>query len=228
MTTSAWSSRPAPTWFSLDAQETIADQEVRDRLSSAGFVTPIVQLYEKDDDEMPGTQFLIRVSEVSQLEQDIENAAGGAAPGSGETPAETAAVSGDDVTVSARIVAALADLSTDPSQLVQRVDTVGPAVSAHLRRDAFLAMLASLFFIVLYLWYRFELKFSLGAVVALVHDVLITLGIFALLGRQINLPVVAAILTIIGYSLNDTIVVFDRVREDMRLYRGRGRPTPRS
>lgn len=200
---------------SLDAQENITDQEVRDRLTSAGFASPVVQLYEKDDADIPGTQFLIRVSEVTQSER--------AATGeSEESAAESPVSSGEDITVAGRIEAALKELSTDPSQMVQRVDTVGPAVSAQLRRDALMAMFYALLFIVLYLWFRFELKFSLGAVAALIHDVLITIGIFALARRQINLPVVAAILTIIGYSLNDTIVVFDRIREDLRLYRGRG------
>jgi len=198
---------------SLDAKEPIRDQEIRDRLLSAGFITPMVQLYEKDDAEIPGTQFLIRVSEVTRSERTPDEA---------EASSEAAALAQQDFTVSGRIESALADLSTDPSQMVQRVDTVGPAVSAQLRRDALMAMLYSLLFIVLYLWFRFELKFSIGAVVALIHDVLITLGIFALARRQINLPVVAAILTIIGYSLNDTIVVFDRIREDLGLYRGRG------
>jgi preprotein translocase SecF subunit len=88
--------------------------------------------------------------------------------------------------------------------------------------DAIAAITYALFFIIAYLWFRFELKFSIGAVAALVHDVLFTVGLFAVTGREITLPVVAAILTIIGYSLNDTIVVFDRIREDLRIYRGRG------
>ena len=206
---------------SLDANDSIADEDVRERLSDAGFESPVVQLYENEDIDIPGTQFLIRVSEVTQSEQAAGTPEAGA-PVEGQTPPESAAGNGEVVTVSQRIADALADLSTDPSQMVQRVDTVGPAVSAQLRRDALLAVLYSMFFIVLYLWFRFELKFSIGAVVALAHDVLITLGVFALLHRQINLPVVAAILTIIGYSLNDTIVVFDRIREALRLYRGRG------
>jgi preprotein translocase SecF subunit len=91
-----------------------------------------------------------------------------------------------------------------------------------LRNDAFAAVSAAILFILVYLWFRFEFRFAVGAVIALIHDVLITLGMFAVTGRQIDMPVVAAILTIIGYSLNDTIVVFDRIREDMQLYRGKG------
>ncbi len=200
----------------LDAREDITDQEVRDRLTNAGFIAPVVQLYGMGDVGMPGTQFLIRVSDVTRTE------ARPVAPIEDVDDPEVAPLIEQDVTVSGRIQSALADLSRDPAEMVQRVDTVGPAVSAQLRRDAVLAMIYALFLIVLYLWFRFELKFSLGAVAALTHDVLITLGVFALLGRQLNLPVVAAILTIIGYSLNDTIVVFDRIREDLTLYRGRG------
>jgi len=87
-----------------------------------------------------------------------------------------------------------------------------------------MAMSYALIFIVAYLWFRFELKFAVGAVIALIHDILVTVGVFALVGKQISMPVVAALLTIIGYSLNDTIVVFDRIREDLKLYRGRGLP----
>ncbi len=207
---------------SLDARDDIADQDIRDRLTSAGFVNPLVQLFEKEDEHIPGTQFLIRVSEVSQIEQKLAEEPDAAAPAATEASEVAEDESGALNTVSMRITAALADLSTDPSQMAQRVDTVGPAVSSQLRRDALRAILYSMFFIILYLWFRFELKYSIGAVVALAHDVLITLGVFALLGRQMNLPVVAAILAIIGYSLNDTIVVFDRVREVLKLYRGRG------
>ncbi len=95
--------------------------------------------------------------------------------------------------------------------------SIGPIVSKDLKRNAFIAIILSLFAIVAYVWFRFGLKFGIAAVTALIHDVLITLGIFAICGRNISLPVVAAILTLIGYSLNDTIVVFDRIREDLRL-----------
>ncbi|MBM3291040.1 MAG: protein translocase subunit SecF, partial [Candidatus Hydrogenedentes bacterium] len=77
-------------------------------------------------------------------------------------------------------------------------------------------------FIIIYLWFRFELKFSVGAAIAMLHDVGITIGLLALSGREVSLGVVAAVLTVIGYSLNDTIIVFDRLREDLKLLRGRG------
>ena len=96
---------------------------------------------------------------------------------------------------------------------------VGPVVGKDLSRQASLAILFSLIGIVIYISWRFQFKFAIAAIVALLHDVLITIGIFSFTGREITLPVIAALLTIIGYSLNDTIVVFDRIRENMRLLR---------
>jgi len=101
------------------------------------------------------------------------------------------------------------------------VESIGAAVSKELTKQAFLAIVNATFAIIVYISIRFHFKFALGGVVALFHDMLITLGIFALTGREISLPVVAALLTIMGYSINDTIVIFDRIREDMKLLRGR-------
>lgn len=98
-------------------------------------------------------------------------------------------------------------------------EAVGPRIGNELRRSAIWAVLASLALILMYISWRFEFKFAVGAVAALFHDVLITLGIFSLLGLEISLAIVAAFLTIIGYSLNDTIVVFDRVRENLKIHR---------
>ncbi len=94
---------------------------------------------------------------------------------------------------------------------------IGPVVSKDLKRNALIAIFLSLIAIVVYIWFRFGFKFGIAAVAALIHDVLITLGMFAIFDRLITLPVVAAILTLIGYSLNDTIVVFDRIREDLKV-----------
>jgi len=102
------------------------------------------------------------------------------------------------------------------SGLVEGEDTVGPSVGSDLRMSALWSILASLILIVLYIWFRFGrngLGFGLGGVLGIIHDALITLGIFALFGRSISLDFVAAILTIIGYSLNDSIIIFDRIRE---------------
>jgi preprotein translocase subunit SecF len=101
----------------------------------------------------------------------------------------------------------------------RRTEFVGPQVSEELFWDGLYAVCAALFAILLYIWFRFEWQFGLGAVVALIHDVLTTIGIFSLLGLEFNLSTVAAILTIAGYSINDTVVVYDRVRENLRRYK---------
>ena len=100
----------------------------------------------------------------------------------------------------------------------RRVENVGPKVSNELLRAGLLAISLSLAAMLLYIWIRFEWQFSLGAVVALIHDVIITMGIFSLLAYEINLSIVAAVLTIVGYSMNDTVVIFDRIRENLRKY----------
>ncbi len=102
---------------------------------------------------------------------------------------------------------------------MRRVEFVGPQVGEELREQGGLAVLYALIGIVIYVWLRFEKKFSVGSVAALVHDVLITLGVFAVTGMEFDLPVLAALLAVIGYSLNDTIVVFDRIRENFRKMR---------
>jgi preprotein translocase subunit SecF len=99
-------------------------------------------------------------------------------------------------------------------------DSVGPSVGADLQRKAMLAIAFSLLGMLIYIWIRFQLPYAIGAVVALFHDVLITLTALAVTSREINLPTVAALLTLVGYSVNDTVVVFDRVRENLRLHRG--------
>lgn len=104
---------------------------------------------------------------------------------------------------------------------LQQEDEVGPQVGDALRKSALLAIIFAILGIIVYLWFRFELGFAFGAVVALLHDVLVTIGIYVMLGQRISLPIVAALLTIVGYSVNDTIVVFDRIREDLRLVRNK-------
>ena len=102
---------------------------------------------------------------------------------------------------------------------VRSIDRVGPKIGGELRRDAIFAVLVALLLIVIYLWWRFELLFGIAAVIALFHDVLITLGIFSILNLEISLTVIGAFLTLVGYSLNDTIVVFDRIRENIKKYK---------
>jgi len=100
----------------------------------------------------------------------------------------------------------------------RRVENVGPKVSAELLKSGILAIGLSLAAMLLYIWIRFEWQFSLGAILALFHDVIITLGVFSLFNLEINLSIVAAVLTIVGYSMNDTVVIFDRVRENLRKF----------
>lgn len=102
---------------------------------------------------------------------------------------------------------------------LRRVDYVGPQVGEELREDGGLGMLAALAVVMLYVAIRFQYKFAIGAVVALIHDVIITLGFFSITGLEVDLTVLAAVLAVIGYSLNDTIVVADRIRENIRLLR---------
>ena len=100
----------------------------------------------------------------------------------------------------------------------RRVESVGPKVSSELLKSGVIAILMSLSAMMIYIWLRFEWQFSLGAIFALIHDVIITLGFFSILNLEINLSIVAAVLTIVGYSMNDTVVIFDRVRENLKKY----------
>jgi preprotein translocase SecF subunit len=128
----------------------------------------------------------------------------------GAEPAQLAAVG--------KVKTALADrFGQDVSY--RRVEFVGPKVSADLLWDGAQATVWSLVAILVYVWFRFEWQFAVGAVVATVHDAITTVGLFALLGMEFNLTTIAAILTIIGYSINDTVVIYDRVRENLRRYK---------
>jgi preprotein translocase subunit SecF len=100
----------------------------------------------------------------------------------------------------------------------RRVENVGPKVSAELLKSGVIAIALSLAAMLFYIWIRFEWQFSLGAILALFHDVVITLGLFSLFNLEINLSIVAAVLTIVGYSMNDTVVIYDRVRENLRKF----------
>ena len=100
----------------------------------------------------------------------------------------------------------------------RRVENVGPKVSSELLKSGIIAISVSLVLMLIYIWIRFEWQFSLGAISALFHDVVVTLGLLSLLGLEINLSIIAAVLTIVGYSMNDTVVIFDRVRENLKKY----------
>jgi len=111
-------------------------------------------------------------------------------------------------------------LSSDLGSVVnfRRVENVGPKVSNELLKAGLLAISLSLAAMLFYIWIRFEWQFSLAAIVALIHDVIITVGIFSILSYEVNLSIVAAVLTIVGYSMNDTVVIFDRIRENLKKY----------
>ena len=124
--------------------------------------------------------------------------------------------------LSGRVHDALAEKMGSDQVEIRRVEMVGPKVGKDLREKGLLALGFSLGAILLYIWWRFELNFGFGAVAALFHDVLITVGMFSLFNKQFDLTTVAALLTIIGYSLNDTIVVYDRIRENVKKTGGKG------
>ncbi len=106
-----------------------------------------------------------------------------------------------------------------PNINFRRVENVGPKVSSELLKSGILAISLSLAAMLFYIWIRFEWQFSVGAIIALFHDIIITLGIFSFLSLEINLSIVAAVLTIVGYSMNDTVVIFDRVRDNLKKYK---------
>lgn len=130
--------------------------------------------------------------------------------GEDEGAAQQAAID----TVRTELAAALGDEIT-----YRRTEFVGPKVSAELLRDGLLAISITLVAVLIYIWFRFEWQYGLGAILALIHDVALTIGMFAVLQLEVNLSTVAAVLTIVGYSLNDTVVIFDRVRENLRKYK---------
>ncbi len=123
----------------------------------------------------------------------------------------------DGIPVAKAVTQALQGGFPEAGLLFRGEETIGSQIGADLKRDAFWSVIIALVGMVIYISIRFEFGFALGALVALAHDVLITLGIFTLLDRQVSLTVVACLLTIVGYSINDTIVIFDRIREDMKL-----------
>ncbi|MCB1758557.1 MAG: protein translocase subunit SecF [Gammaproteobacteria bacterium] len=129
-----------------------------------------------------------------------------------------ASADGDEAALSNRAFSEL-NAAVDGSAQLRRVEFVGPQVGDELTEDGGLAMLYALIGILIYVALRFEYRFALGSIIALVHDVLITIGIFAVFQVEFDLPVLAAVLAVIGYSLNDTIVVYDRIRENFRKIR---------
>ena len=121
--------------------------------------------------------------------------------------------------VSDSVTVALRREFFDNTIVISRTESVGPRIGPELKNKAVLSISLALLFLIIYISWRFEFKFALGAITALVHDVFITIGFFSMFNKEITLPIVAALLTIVGYSLNDTIVVSDRIRENLKLLR---------
>lgn len=149
------------------------------------------------EEAVGGSVIVVRFGEPKEMRMSIKV----------ELPEEHAKI-GETVT------AALASHLGEGAALLEKEETVGPRVGKELRKKAMLAILFSWVLMMIYIGYRFDLFYAPGAILSLVHDTVITVGIFAILGKEIDLTIVAALLTLIGYSLNDTIVVFDRIREN--------------
>lgn len=178
-------------------------------LNNAGISTLTQYLLQKDPMHL-GTDAAVKYATIAQQIDDFRNKQRGGVLSSmdelkGVVPAEVVSALQQDFYLS--------DFT------VRNVEIVGPQVGKQLKSQALYATLYSLAGMLVYLWFRFELIYGVGAVVACLHDSIITLGIFSLLGIDISLTVIAAILTLIGYSMNDTIVVFDRIRENIKLMR---------
>ena len=175
--------------------QNVAAADLRSSIESVGIVNPGVQQLGT------GNEFLVRLENPkSKDEKEINN----------EIKANVAKIKG-----------VLKDKFNLPDDGLLRVDSVGPAVGTELKRNGLLAAFYSFLVIIIYVAIRFDYKYAPGAVICLVHDSIVTLGVFSLLGREVNTQIMAAVLTLIGYSLNDTIVTFDRIRETAPLNRDR-------
>lgn len=172
-----------------------------------------------DQDQIDVEEIRAALDKAGVVESHIQYQRELEADGSEYLQVKTSASDIDDVRMVDVVKKALNDSFPAAGFEVQQEDEVGPQVGAELKTRALWSILFALFGIIIYISWRFELGFAIGAIVALAHDVLVTVGIYTLCGRQLSLPIVAALLTIVGYSVNDTIVVFDRIREDLRLVR---------
>lgn len=174
-------------------QEPVTSSRVREFTEKMGYPNASVQSIGEEN------EFLIRLDTIQ-----------------GKTDKET-----NDMinAVISKITTGLGETFTQEGAVIRRVDSVGPQVGDELKRNGLLAAFYSMLLILIYIALRFDYKFAPGAVFCLFHDTIIVLGIFAIFDREVNVQTLAAILTIIGYSLNDTIVTFDRIRENLSVYR---------
>ncbi len=191
----------------LNFKDDVEVGKVREALSAAGFSNTTIKKLSGESEQ--GTDILLFI-------QKDAAAPVGSAQDSIEAEAENILETKD---ISLKVEEALkVQFPDNPFQETQK-NLVGPKIGQELRDAAILAIIVSLILIGIYISWRFEFRFALGAVMALFHDVLITLGFFSILNYEINLSIVAAFLAIVGYSLNDTIVVFDRIRENLKVMR---------
>lgn len=182
------------TLIEIETQEDANLSEIRENLNGLGFGEIQVQTFGAPND------VLIKMRQQEPENPDVEMAAERAQQQAANTVQET-------------LVEML------PGVEFRRVEVVGPAVSGELVRAGILAVGLALGAMLIYIWFRFEWQFSLGAVIALTHDVIATMGMFAVTQFEFNLASIAAILTIVGYSMNDTVVVYDRIRENLRKFK---------
>jgi preprotein translocase SecF subunit len=192
------------------SSDTITIESLREALGGAGFINAEIKrtsmdLSAQESGGQEGPVESERKDEYVQIYVDTGSIKGGGSVGDA-------------------VESALKDLFGTLSHEILKTDIVGPKIGAELRNAVILAVLISLLLILIYIGWRFELVFSFGAIIALFHDVLITLGIYTLLNFELSLKEIAAFLTIVGYSLNDTIVVYDRIRENLKVMRNEDLP----
>jgi preprotein translocase subunit SecF len=178
-----------------EADAVVSIEEIRDALTVEGITDAEIQ----ELHDMDGRRLILIKTQVT-----------------GDEETQTGFTKGDRIV---NVLKAKFPNNYNPETFVRQQDEVGPRIGEELKGKAILAIFWALMGIIIYIWWRFEFTFGIAAIAALIHDILITVGIFAIFGKEISLPVVAALLTIVGYSLNDTIVVFDRIREDIKKYR---------
>jgi len=199
---------------------TYGTDELRERIiADLGKAYGADWIAESSFDAQIGARLVVRYNGDQVAVEDVQKAIEG-------VEGAVAADSPDDNTVqinlpgvSAEVSKAIVSAFEGSGPVIEKTDQVGPKVGGELRRKGFLAIAATLALILVYVAFRFDLAFAPGAVLALFHDVSIVVGIFTLTRHEFNLPMIGALLTIIGYSLNDTIVIYDRIRENMRRYR---------
>lgn len=184
-------------------------QSVREAVGALGLGEPQVQQIESLDGTRPGVVVTIQQQDEDAAVELLTNT---------DLPADADKAESVQFAALSKVKGALQTLLGDAVSF-EREEVVGPTVSGELIRAGITAVILAIGMMLIYIWLRFEWQFSVGAILALAHDVTLTLGVFALTRIEFNLPIIAALLTIVGYSMNDTVVVYDRVRENLRKYK---------